>query len=69
MMSKDGKSSIAHFVCFSNGIRIKEKPEYDFNTTRIPLNQIEKKVRDDLPGMDEGYIQAFIADVKAQFKN
>ena len=45
MLSKDGKQTISNYICFSNGIKMKDKPKFDFNASRIPLNEIEKKVR------------------------
>ena len=31
MVSKPGKQTITHYVCFSNGIKIKEEDEYELN--------------------------------------
>ena len=33
MVSKPGKQTISHFVCFSNGIKIKEENDYELNPT------------------------------------
>ena len=64
MLSKPGKATSADFVCFSNGVKMKEEDEFELDPSVIPMHIIEEKLRLELKGHDESYIQAFVSKVK-----
>ena len=67
MLSKPGKASSNNFVCFSNGVKMKVEDEFELDPNVIPMHVIEEKLRLELNGHDESYIQAFVSKVKQQF--
>ena len=67
MLSKPGKNTSCNFVCFSNGVKMKSVDEYELDPSVVPMHIIEEKLRMELRGQDESYIQAFVSKVKEQF--
>ena len=58
MVSRPGKMTIATFLCFSNGIKMK-KPEQedDLDPTRVPSDQLKAILKAEIQGIDSKRIQ------------
>jgi hypothetical protein len=53
MVSKPGKQTVADYVCFSNGIKIKEEDNLELNPKFVPQHLIEEKIRMEFQGKDQ----------------
>ena len=53
MVSRPGKMTIATFLCFSNGIKMK-KPEVqdDLDPTKVPSDVLKAKLKAEIAGID-----------------
>ena len=58
MVSRPGKMTIATFLCFSNGIKMK-KPEVedDLDPTKVPSELLQAKIKAEIRGMDSSKIR------------
>ena len=58
MVSRPGKMTIATFLCFLNGIKMK-KPEQedDLDPTKVPSEQLKAILKAEIQGIDSKRIQ------------
>ena len=67
MVSKPGKQTIANYVCFSNGVKLKDEDEFELDPAHVPMHIIEEKLRMELKGYDHSFIANFVQQVKEQW--
>ena len=52
MVSKPGKATISNYVCFSNGVKLKEEDEFELDPNHVPVDVLENKLKMEMKGMD-----------------
>lgn len=68
MVSRSGKQTIAQYLCFSNGLPPKPMFANGYDESKLPLEILQEKLRNELQGINKDVIQEYFAKLNIEYQ-
>ena len=67
-MSRPGKSTIAQYLCFSNGLPMATVFPNGYDESKLPLELLQEKLKTELKGINKDVIGDYFARLNEEYK-
>lgn len=69
MVSRQGKSTIAQYLCFSNGAPERIEFPNGRDESKLPLELLQEKLKTELRGINKDVVEEYFTKLNEEYKN